>query len=215
MTTIEEITPGQAGPAAHGGGVTPIDPQELLRHAPARHAWVRTDEGELLARCSWWISDTPPLPEHRVGVIGHYAAARTDAGVQMLEHACARLADAGCTIAVGPMDGNTWRKYRFVTDRGIEPPFFLEPENPVEWPRQFLAYRLSKFGCHDRPVVRRLRFATHWVPHRRCALGAARRLRFHQLVVTQLERLFNGFQIPIGFRAQVRSTKRNRGGPTA
>ena len=39
------------------------------------------------------------------------------------------------------MDGNTWRRYRFVTDAGPdepqEPPFFLEPANPPEWPSQF------------------------------------------------------------------------------
>jgi GNAT superfamily N-acetyltransferase len=32
------------------------------------------------------------------------------------------------------MNGNTWRPYRFVTDPGTEPPFFLEPTNPPEWP---------------------------------------------------------------------------------
>ncbi|MGA2217534.1 MAG: hypothetical protein ABSG51_05580, partial [Terracidiphilus sp.] len=43
----------------------------------------------------------------------------------------------GCTVAVGPMDGNTWRQYRLVTEPGAEPPFFLEPANPPEWPLQF------------------------------------------------------------------------------
>jgi GNAT superfamily N-acetyltransferase len=33
------------------------------------------------------------------------------------------------------MDGNTWRRYRFVTEPGNEPPFFLEPTNPPEWPQ--------------------------------------------------------------------------------
>jgi GNAT superfamily N-acetyltransferase len=32
------------------------------------------------------------------------------------------------------MDGNTWRRYRLVTEVGTEPPFFLEPTNPPEWP---------------------------------------------------------------------------------
>ncbi len=32
------------------------------------------------------------------------------------------------------MDGNTWRRYRLVTERGAEPPFFLEPDNPSDWP---------------------------------------------------------------------------------
>jgi len=39
---------------------------------------------------------------------------------------------------VGPLDGATWRRYRFVTWRGIEPPFFLEPDNPDEWPGHFV-----------------------------------------------------------------------------
>jgi GNAT superfamily N-acetyltransferase len=40
---------------------------------------------------------------------------------------------------VGPMDGNTWRRYRFVTAPGTEPPFLLEPTNPPEWPRWWQA----------------------------------------------------------------------------
>ena len=35
------------------------------------------------------------------------------------------------------MDGHTWRNYRFVTERGSEPPFFLEPDNPDDWPGHF------------------------------------------------------------------------------
>ncbi len=42
-------------------------------------------------------------------------------------------------MAVGPMDGSTWRNYRLITERGSEPIFFLEPDNPDDWPVQFLA----------------------------------------------------------------------------
>jgi GNAT superfamily N-acetyltransferase len=35
------------------------------------------------------------------------------------------------------MDGNTWRRYRFVVERGTEPPFFLEPDNPDEFVGHF------------------------------------------------------------------------------
>ena len=40
-------------------------------------------------------------------------------------------------MAVGPMDGNTWRRYRLITERGPEPAFFLEPDNPDDWPAHF------------------------------------------------------------------------------
>jgi GNAT superfamily N-acetyltransferase len=48
-----------------------------------------------------------------------------------------RLRAAGCTLTIGPMNGNTWRSYRFVTERGEQPTFFLEPANFPEWPLQF------------------------------------------------------------------------------
>jgi GNAT superfamily N-acetyltransferase len=55
----------------------------------------------------------------------------------VLTAALEQLRQAGCTIAIGPMNGTTWRSYRFVTERGDQPAFFLEPTNPEEWPRQF------------------------------------------------------------------------------
>ena len=42
-------------------------------------------------------------------------------------------------MAVGPMDGNTWRRYRCITERGAEPVFFLEPDNPDDLPLHFTA----------------------------------------------------------------------------
>jgi GNAT superfamily N-acetyltransferase len=36
------------------------------------------------------------------------------------------------------MDGNTWRHYRFMTEAGSEPPFFLEPWNPRAYPDYFI-----------------------------------------------------------------------------
>ena len=74
----------------------------------------------------------------RTGVIGHYAATDDCYGQTLLTHACRELKHRQCEIAVGPMDGNTWRNYRFVTERGDARPFFLEPDNPDEWPEQFV-----------------------------------------------------------------------------
>ncbi|HEX2101015.1 MAG TPA: hypothetical protein VHF69_10145, partial [Candidatus Synoicihabitans sp.] len=82
----------------------------------------------------WW-SQVPTLPGEKLGVIGQFAAETAEAAAAVLGRACAELRARGCTRAVGPMDGNTWRRYRFVTDAGSEPPFFLEPTNPGEWPQ--------------------------------------------------------------------------------
>lgn len=81
----------------------------------------------------WW-RQVPALAGERLGVIGGFQATTEPATHDTLGQAAARLRAEGCTLAVGPMDGNTWRRYRFVTDVGTEPPFFLEPANPVVWP---------------------------------------------------------------------------------
>jgi len=110
-------------------GLGELSPQAVLSHAP--------DEKLLLdgaGRCSLWWRRTPAYPGHRLGLIGHYAADNAQTAAQVLTHACERLRDAGCTLAVGPMDGSTWRRYRLLTQRGSESVFFLEPDNPDDWP---------------------------------------------------------------------------------
>lgn len=104
-------------------------------------------DGAPVARCSLWWRNTPAPPagvvneQERLGLIGHYAAAGASAGVALLEHACRELATQHCTLAVGPLDGNTFRHYRLLTERTVDGrarlPFFLEPDNPDDWPAHF------------------------------------------------------------------------------
>lgn len=130
---VQIKTPADCAKAG-AGSLPAFDPQLLLRHAPDEH-WLRLDaDGAPTARVSLWWTSAPPHATHRLGVIGHYAATDERSGTELLHHAAARLAERGCTLAVGPMDGNTWRRYRLVTERGAEPTFFLEPDNPSEWP---------------------------------------------------------------------------------
>ncbi len=96
---------------------------------------------QTLARCSLWWTYAPVYPGHRLGLIGHYAAQDGPAASLLLDHACQELALHGCSLAIGPMDGNTFRHYRLVTERrfegSIRPPFFLEPDNRDSWPAHF------------------------------------------------------------------------------
>lgn len=89
----------------------------------------------------YYDGEIPTLPGERLGVIGQYEAPDAETGKATLDDACEQLAARGCTLAVGPMDGNTWRRYRFVTDSGDtrEPPFFLEPTNPPDYPAHWIA----------------------------------------------------------------------------
>ena len=116
---------------------TPLIPLsvDLGRQRVDAH-WIAQADGETTARASLWHRAVPPLPGERLGLIGHFSAANPVAGAAILRRACAELAAAGCTLAVGPMDGDTWHSYRFVTEGG-GPAFFLEPAHPPDWPAQW------------------------------------------------------------------------------
>ena len=116
---------------------TGFEATQIGRDRAERHLAVLDSRRTIKARCSLWWSESPDLDGEVTGAIGHYAALDENAGVRLLRRACRHLLQAGCARAVGPMDGNTWRRYRFVTERGTAQPFFLEPDNPDTWPGHF------------------------------------------------------------------------------
>lgn len=145
--TIIELSPGDPDPQPAAPGLPLLAAADRVLHAPDRHL-VLMDDGAVGARCSCWWTDAPALPGERLGAIGHYAAASSEAAAELLARACGVLESAGCTVAVGPMDGSTWRRYRFVVDRGAGPPFALEPDNPDEWPRDWASAGFSTLATY-------------------------------------------------------------------
>lgn len=108
------------------------------------------------AGCALWWRRPPVLAGHRVGRVGRYRADSVAAGTAALLEACRILAEQGCTLAVGPMDGSTWHHYRLVTSTGSRPPFFLEPANPPEWPGHFVAAGFRPFAAYFSAITPRL-----------------------------------------------------------
>jgi GNAT superfamily N-acetyltransferase len=104
---------------------------------------LRLQEGG--AEVSLWWTHVPQMEGERLGVIGRFTALPEAAvgTAKVLARACEELKARGCTLAVGPMNGNTWRSYRLVTEAGDEPPFLMEPTNPPEWP---VWWRAAGFG---------------------------------------------------------------------
>ena len=122
--------------AGHPAPLLPeFDAVTLVRQRVDLHLMVKTPDGTPVARTSLWWKDSPAVAGSKLGCIGHFAAVDAAAATAVLDAACGELAAQGCTLAVGPMDGNTWRRYRFITERGEERPFLMEPDNPDEWPR--------------------------------------------------------------------------------
>lgn len=128
------LEPDSYDPAALPQSRIALLPRESLqRQQPYKHLLLQS-AGQILARASIWNGQTPLLDGQPVGLIGHYAAFDAASGLTLLRDACNRLHRLGRSTIVGPMDGSTWNSYRFVTEPMDEPPFFLEPANPPDYP---------------------------------------------------------------------------------
>jgi hypothetical protein len=134
----------------------PFNPDELPGPRPDSHRVLTDRDGHVTARCSLWWRQTVPLSGLRTGIIGHYGAATSYAATRLLHDACRELSQKGCKVAVGPMDGNTWGSYRFVTGGAGAPPFLLEPTNPPEWPEQFAAFGFKPLAEYHSTVTEHL-----------------------------------------------------------
>jgi L-amino acid N-acyltransferase YncA len=153
-----------------------FDAAQLERDAPDKHLQM-FDADQLVARASVWFDGPRVETGERTGLIGHYAATSLEAGKKMLEAACDLLRASGCARVIGPMDGNTWKSYRLVSDLGSEAPFLLELRNPLEWNHHFLkagfdvlATYHSTLGLNPEPDPRmpkvRKRFAANQITTR-------------------------------------------------
>ena len=121
--------------------------EQCEKHGCDAHIVLLRD-GMVVARASLWWRQAPTMSGERPGIVGHFAAVDEPAGKELLDTACHELKRRECSICVGPMDGNTWRRYRLMTERGPEPPFFLEPDNPDEWPGFFHAASFAPLATY-------------------------------------------------------------------
>jgi GNAT superfamily N-acetyltransferase len=133
-------------------GYPPASIQDWPAHSADLHIQV-LDKDQVMAHASLWWKQAPTFSGDRLGVIGHFGAATDAWAGALLTGCCAQLRQQGCTRAVGPMDGNTWRRYRLVTDFGSEPPFFMEPWNPPSWPGFFEAANFQPLSNYYSALV--------------------------------------------------------------
>jgi GNAT superfamily N-acetyltransferase len=186
LHSIQVQNPEQLARFCAPVGLPLLEVEVAARHNADAHWMLQNSTGDVVARCSLWWQTTPVHGDHRLGLIGHYAARDAEAAAQLLELACERLAAQDCTMAVGPMDGSTWQHYRLLTERGSEPGFFLEPDNPDEWPAHFsgngftvLATYVSALATNlSRPDPRLVRVAER---------AAARGIRIRALDLERFE----------------------------
>ena len=132
-------------------------PAQLTIDNADQHFAILDAADQVQARCSIWWRNTPGVDGLRGGAVGHYAANSPEYSAPLLRHACRQLRSHGCDIAIGPLDGCTWRRYRFITERGAAQRFFLEPDNDDEWPQHFQASgfaELARYVSEINPDIR-------------------------------------------------------------
>lgn len=146
---------------------------------------LAVDDGRPLARAV--ARRSPSLRDDAglaYGMIGFFeavdGAAGEEAAAALLAAGIRWLRETGAGPIVGPMDGDTWHRYRLnagPTGSNAEPPFLLEPYNPPYYPALWEAagFRVletyASTWADTATVVRRLE------PRRREALAAGYHLR--------------------------------------
>lgn len=77
----------------------------------------------------------------RIGLLGSFEALENAQVVHSLfDHVRQWLDKKGIDHLVGPMDGDTWHKYRFNVGPSDALPFMMEPYNPAYYPRLWESY---------------------------------------------------------------------------
>lgn len=75
--------------------------------------------------------DAPKWLDAPAAAFGQFACKTPDGGAAILSDAMDYVRAQGIRRIIGPMDGDTWHSYRFVTETDGSPPFMLEPSNPL------------------------------------------------------------------------------------
>jgi GNAT superfamily N-acetyltransferase len=146
----------------------------------AQRILVARDDGRpvarLVARRSPSLRDEAGKP---YGLLGFFEAVsgHPEAVARLFAEAVAWLRDTGAGPIVGPMDGDTWHRYRLNVGPFGDPPFLSEPYNPPYYQR---LWEENGFAVLSRYYSKRVdagEVVSHLEARHRAALDAGYRLR--------------------------------------
>lgn len=133
------------------------DPSDRDRPGADAVQAVAESNGTPVARLATYLRQDLHGAPGVTGLIGHYAATDPDAGVALLRDAVRRLRDQGAARVMGPMNGSTWARYRFVVEEPgadpVRPPFLGEPQNPRDYPRQFAEAGFRELAWYESRIT--------------------------------------------------------------
>lgn len=113
--------------------------------APGAECRLALRDGQPVARCSSVMVEGLQGADGATGLVGHFEARDEAAALALLADARGALFARGARRVLGPVNGSTWRRYRFALPResgdgSFDPPVFAgEPVNPDTYPAWFTA----------------------------------------------------------------------------
>ena len=128
-----------------------LDKEEVAKSKADKNIAV-TDNGEIVARASVWIKHGTILDGKKTGFIGHFSSLNETAAFLLLDFVNDLFRENNVKISVGPLDGSTWKRYRFIVEDN-ENPFFMEPNNSLEWPDYFKKYGYKVIATYYSALV--------------------------------------------------------------
>lgn len=130
----------------------------------------------LVARIAPALRDGAGRP---YGTLGCFEALDGEDGAvrELFEQAIAWLRAAGAGPVLGPMDGDTWHRYRLNVGPWDVPPFLLEPYNPPYYERLWLAGGFVPLERYFSKRIDPAAVVAHLAEKAQAALAAGYRLR--------------------------------------
>jgi GNAT superfamily N-acetyltransferase len=156
------------------------DAQTALERPGTARALVALASGRPVARLVARVSDALRDEQGRpYGMLGSFESleGEADAVRELFQEAIGWLRGAGAGPVIGPMDGDTWHRYRLNVGPWDDPPFLLEPYNPPWYEPLWTA---NGFAVLERYFSKRIdpaRVVAHLEGRAQDALAAGYRMR--------------------------------------
>lgn len=93
-------------------------------------------------------------PTPKTGYLGNFYAQSQEIAKELLTIAQDRFTVNGVSTIYGPINGNTWNQYRFVTSGFTNKPFLLEPFNPECYPKYFLEFGFEPAASYESSILK-------------------------------------------------------------
>ncbi len=93
-------------------------------------------------------------PSADTGYLGNFYSQSSEIAQELLSLAQDRFIKNGVETIYGPINGNTWNQYRFVTSGFTNKPFVFEPFNPESYPRYFIESGFEIAASYESSILK-------------------------------------------------------------